>query len=255
MTRPAEKLSRILDGILAEHDLSHDFGRRQAWEAVIDHARAELKEDPDCDAFLETAAERLGFATISAEDLDHRIRLPKGAWLDVWISDEDEEVAITGTSDGIQYLIDLLTSLRSSKEPSEHLHLDRAFLPMTENSANLVLFKEEEQWFTGPLEKGEPYPPREIEPKSIYAIQFIHFPPDDLPMTANRLYRVIRCEAVADSESTGLKEFSEGSSDRYYRFTFVADTGERFSYVFHLDDPGVNFFTHREIVSLALKPV
>jgi len=255
MSRPVEKFSRILDEILSRYDLSHDFGRKEAWEATIDYARAELKEDPDCDAFLQASAERLGFAAITADDLDHRIRLPKGAWLDVWISDEDEEVSITGTPDGLQYLIDLLNSLRASKEPVDHLHLDRAYLPMTENSANLVLFKEDEQWFTGPLDKGEPFPVRDIEPKSIYAIQFIHFPPDDLPMSANRLYRVFRCEAADASEATGIKEFPEGSPERYFRFSFLADSGERFSYVFHLDDPGVNFFTHREIVSLALKQV
>ena len=36
---------------------------------------------------------------------------------------------------------------------------------------------------------------------------------------------------------------------------FIADNDERFTYTFHLDDPAVNYFTHREILSLAMKAV
>ncbi|HEY5610856.1 MAG TPA: hypothetical protein VIL97_06600, partial [Thermoanaerobaculia bacterium] len=115
---------------------------------------------------------------------------------------------------------------------------------------------EEELWFTGTAPDGElgEYPQRPVEPHAIYAIQFIHFPPEDLPITAQKLYRVLRVEPET-GEPENLKEFAEGSTDRYYRFTFLADTGERFTYAFHLDDPGVNYFTHKEIMSLAMKTV
>jgi len=36
---------------------------------------------------------------------------------------------------------------------------------------------------------------------------------------------------------------------------FVADTDEKFTYSFHLDDPAVNYFTHREILKLAMRTV
>ena len=52
-----------------------------------------------------------------------------------------------------------------------------------------------------------------------------------------------------------FKEFGEGRETRYHRFTFVADNGEKFNYSFHLDDPAVNYFTHREILSLAMRAV
>jgi len=256
MTAPIVRVSKILDEILENFDISHDFGRRQAWESVLDYATDNLTDAPECDDFLAEASSRLGFAEVSRESLCERVRLPKGAWVDIWISDEDDEVAITGTAEGLQYLIDVLRRLKGSSDPGEHVHLDRAMLPMTENSANLVLFKEEEQWFTGAPDAAlEPYPPREIETKSIYAIQSIHFPPDDLPMTANRLYRVMSCELTENLDECGIKEFPDGDRERYRRFGFVADSGQRFQYIFHLDDPGVNFFTHREIVSLALKTV
>ena len=51
-----------------------------------------------------------------------------------------------------------------------------------------------------------------------------------------------------------MKEFG-GSENRYFRFTFVADNEERFTYSFHLDDPAVNYFTHREILKLAMRAV
>jgi hypothetical protein len=126
---------------------------------------------------------------------------------------------------------------------------------MTENSANLVLFKEEESWFTGVAGEGlQDYPQREIDPKTIYAIQFIHYPPEDLPISAHKLYRVLKVEEEAGA-STNIKEFGEGTENRYHRFTFIADNDERFTYTFHLDDPAVNYFTHREILSLAMKSV
>ena len=255
MSRPAERYAQILDQIIAPFDLSHDFGRKRAYEAAIEYARQHLIEDPHCNDFLKTAATRLGFAAISFDELENRVKVPKNAWLDMWISDEDDEVALTGTKEGIQYLIDLLTHLRDAGDPEQHVHLDRGLLPMTESSANLVLFKEEESWFTGAgAEAAQDFPQREIDPKQIYAIQFIHYPPDDLPISAHKLYRVLKVEDD-DGYSPSVKEFGDGSETRYYKFTFVADNDDRFTYSFHLDDPAVNYFTHREILKLAMRSV
>jgi hypothetical protein len=255
MSKPAERYAQILDQIIGPFDLSHDFGRKRAYEATIEYARLNLIEDPHCNDFLLAAAKRLDFAPVTRETLESRVKLPKEAWLDLWISDEDDEIALTGTREGIQYLIELLMQLRDATDPEQHIHLDRGTLPMTENSANLVLFKEEESWFTGVAgEAAAEYPEREIEPKAIYAIQFIHYPPDDLPISAHRLYRVLKVEEDG-GQSTNLKEFEDGAESRYYRFTFLADNDERFVYTFHLDDPAVNYFTHREIISLAMKAV
>ena len=164
MSKPAEKHAQILEQILRPFDLSHDFGRKRAYEAAIDYARENLIEDPHCNDFLGAAAKRLGFAPITFDTLESRVKVPKNAWLDVWISDEDEEVAFTGTKEGLQYMIDLLTQLRDATDPEQHIHLDRGMLPMTENSANLVLFKEEESWFTGAAADGaQEFPQREID--------------------------------------------------------------------------------------------
>jgi len=254
MSRPAERYAQLLDQIIRPFDLTHDFGRKQAYEAAIDYARQQLVDDPHCNDFLKAAAKRLGFAPISFDTLESRVKLPKNAWLDVWISDEDDEIALTGTREGLQYLIDLLGQLRDSSDPEQHIHLDRAVMPMTENSANLVLFKEEESWFTGGGADAEQYPERDIDPKQIYAIQFIHYPPDDLPISAHKLYRVLKVDK-ADASATSVKEFTDGDEARYFRFTFIADNDEKFTYTFHLDDPAVNYFTHREILKLAMRAV
>ena len=255
MSKPAERYEQILDQIIGPFDLSHDFGRKGAYEAALEYARQNLAEDPHCNEFLLAAAKRLGFAPVTQDALEGRVKLPKEARLDLWNSDEDEEVALTGTREGLQYLIDLLTQLRDATDPEQHIHLDRGALPMTENSANLVLFKEEESWFTGVAGEGmQDYPQREIDPKAIYAIQFIHYPPDDLPISAHRLYRVLKVEPD-DGYSSSIKEFGDGTENRYFKFTFVADNEEKFTYTFHLDDPAVNFFTHREILKLAMRSV
>jgi hypothetical protein len=257
MSKPAERYAQLLDQIIRPFDLTHDFGRKRAYEAAIEYARQHLVDDPHCNDFLKAAAKRLGFAAVTFDTLESRVKLPKNAWLDVWISDEDDEVALTGTREGIQYMIDLLSQLRDASDPEQHIHLDRAVLPMTENSANLVLFKEEESWFTGASADGmqEPFPEREIDPKSIYAIQFIHYPPDDLPISAHKLYRVLGAEVDEGASSPTVKEFGDGGQSRYYKFTFLADNDEKFTYTFHLDDPAVNYFTHREILKLAMRSV
>lgn len=256
MSKPAERYAQLLDQIIRPFDLTHDFGRKRAYEAAIEYARQHLADDPHCNDFLKAAAKHLGFAAIAFDTLESRVKLPKNAWLDVWISDEDDEVALTGTREGIQYLIDLLTQLRDANDPEQHIHLDRAVLPMTDNSANLVLFKEEESWFTGAAAEAlqEPYPEREIDARSIYAIQFIHYPPDDLPISAHKLYRVLSVEPD-DGRAPTVKEFGDGGTSRYYKFTFIADNEEKFTYTFHLDDPAVNYFTHREILKLAMRSV
>src|SRR6266446_10356061 len=219
MSKPAaERYAQLLDQLIRPFDLTHDFGRKRAYEAAIEYARQHLVEDPHCNDFLKVAATHLGFAAITFDTLESRVKLPKNAWLDVWISDEDDEVALTGTKEGIQYLIDLLTHLRDAGDPEQHVHLDRGLLPMTESSANLVLFKEEESWFTGAgAEAAEDFPQREIDPKQIYAIQFIHYPPDDLPISAHKLYRVLKVEDD-DGYSPSVKEFGDGSETRYYKF-------------------------------------
>ena len=257
MSKPAERYAQLLDQIIRPFDLTHDFGRKRAYEAAIEYARQHLTDEPHCNDFLKAAAKRLGFAAITFDTLESRVKLPKNAWLDVWISDEDDEVALTGTREGIQYMIDLLSQLRDSSDPEQHIHLDRAVLPMTENSANIVLFKEEESWFTGAAAEAaqEPFPEREIDPRSVYAIQFIHYPPDDLPISAHKLYRVLKVDAAADAQGSSVKELVDGADSRYYRFTFIADHDERFTDPFHLDDPAVNYFTHREILKLAMRAV
>ena len=130
MTRLAERHAQILDEIINPFDLSHDFGRKRAYEAAIDYARQNLIDDPHCNEFLHAAAKRLGFAAVTFDTLESRVKLPKNAWLDIWISDEDDEVTLTWTREGIQYLIDLLTQLRESADPEQHIHLDRGSLPM-----------------------------------------------------------------------------------------------------------------------------
>src|SRR5206468_12538886 len=131
MSKPAERYAQLLDQISRPFGLNTDFGRKRADEAAIEYARQHLVEDHHCNDFLKAAAQRLGFAAVSFDTLESRVKLPKDAWLDVWISDEDEEVGLTGTREGIQYLIDLLSQLRDAADPEQHIHLDRAVLPMT----------------------------------------------------------------------------------------------------------------------------
>ena len=55
MSKPAEKYTQLLEQILRPFDLSHDFGRKRAYEAAIDYARENLIEDPHCNALAPKA--------------------------------------------------------------------------------------------------------------------------------------------------------------------------------------------------------
>src|ERR1043165_5778801 len=205
MSRPAERYAQLLDQIIRPFDLTHDFGRKQAHEAAIDYARQNLVDDPHCNDFLKAAAKRLGFAPVSFDTLESRVKLPKNAWLDVWISDEDDEVAFTGTREGLQYMIDLLAQLRDAQDPEQQIHLDRAIMPMTETPATGGLLREGESCFPGGGGEPEQSPERDIDPKQIYAIQFIHSPPEDLPISAHKLYRVLKVEKD-NAQGANVKE-------------------------------------------------
>src|SRR5260370_7920702 len=122
MTKPAERYAQLRDQIIRPFDLTHDFGRKRAYEAAIDYARTHLIQDPHCDEFLQAAATRLGFAAIAFDTLESRVKLPKEAWLAVWISDEADEAALTGTREGIQYLTHLLPHLPEPAHPHPPTH-------------------------------------------------------------------------------------------------------------------------------------
>src|SRR5438046_8996577 len=79
MSRPAERYTQLLDQLIRPFDLTHDFGRKQAHEATVDYARQHLVDDPHCNDFLKAAAKRLGFAPVSFDTLESRVKLPKNA--------------------------------------------------------------------------------------------------------------------------------------------------------------------------------
>src|ERR1700736_5221633 len=105
MTKAAERAAQLLDQIIRPSELTHDFGRKRAYEAAIEYAREHLIEDPHCNDFLSVAAKRHDFAAIPFDTLGNRVKLPKNALVDVWITYEDDESAPTGTGDRVQYLI------------------------------------------------------------------------------------------------------------------------------------------------------
>src|SRR2546430_14073404 len=100
MSKPVERHAQLLDQIIRPFDLSHDFGRKRAYEAAIEYAREHLIEDPHCKDFLETAAKRLGFAAVSFDTLESRVKLPKNAGLDVGVSVEDDEGPLPARQEG-----------------------------------------------------------------------------------------------------------------------------------------------------------
>ena len=251
----AERHAQLLDQIIQPFDLTHDFGRKRAYEAAIDYARQNLVEDPHCNDFLNAAAKRLGFAAVTFDTLESRVKLPKNAWLDVWISDEDDEVAFTGTRDGIQYMIDLLTQLRDASDPEQHIHLDQGSLPMTENSANLVLFKEEETLVHRRGRRGRSGRLSGARDRSEADLRDPVHPLSARRSSDQRAPALSRDEGRAGRRLLGeVKEFGG-----HRESLLPLHLRRRQRREVHLQLPprrsAVNYFTHREILKLAMRAV
>lgn len=174
----------------------------------------------------------------------------------IYIDDELDQVEISGTSEGIQDLIDHLTRLKANFPAQEFAHLKPGEGRLTNDSASLVFeLVEASEFFPedqGALEE-EPWPHRDIDPKELYVIQFVGDVPEDLPIEPERLYPVLRTYP-RDVPRVETKQFPPGRPERYCCVEFLGEEGAKLRYVVHLDDPDINFFSRKEIMPLVIRP-
>lgn len=266
---PREReVDALVRDFLAGYDLESDIGRFRAFRDAIAHAQEHLLDHPYCNLFLDRVGRSVGREPAYLDHLKARTPLPESARLDLCYED-DWGFVVTGNRPGLLWFSDLLRQLAEAPCSLDHVHLPNDERPLGARSYSATLYKEADDWFEkledGDDEDGEfdALPRRDLEAGQIYALQFVQFPPPELPLTVNRIYRVRQVAAAAsdgptpvspEAEDAGHKPFEAGGDSRRFRFEFVGDTRRILSLVLHLDDPGVNFFTKKELVRVVLDP-
>jgi hypothetical protein len=249
---------RLLKRILSRHDLNSPGGIDRAYEACVDYARQNLLKDPNCNAFLQLAAQKLETVPIHLDRISITTPIPLGSRLDLYVSDENE-IVLSCNEEGIEYLAELLKRLKD-EESNDHLHLDPGEGPLTHRSWPLVVYKEGSDWFDEQeLASGAPEPPPEragLDPALVAAVQFLDPTPIPLHLTPHRLLKA-RLLGPAPSSGETLqgphgweKPFDPGAQDRAFLFAVTTDDGREVKALLHLDDPGVLYFKRIDLQDL-----
>lgn len=231
---------------LAGYDLESDVGRFRAYRDAIAWAEQHLLEHPFCNLFLDRVGRAVGREPAYLDNLRLRVPLPGGARLD-FCFEEEWGFVVTGNEAGLGYLEALVRELRQAPCQLDHVHLASEEAPLGTRSYPLTVCKEPDDWFRRleageEPEPGDEPPPREVSAEEVFALQFVQFPPPELPLSAHRLYRVRSAEALPSTDS----------GSRRFRFVVVGDTRRPVTIDLHLDDPGVNFFNSKELMRVVL---
>jgi hypothetical protein len=218
-----------------------------------------LLNDPNCNAFLHLAAQKLETQAVHLDIIGLTTPLSAEARLDLYVSDENE-VVLSGNREGLDYLVDLVNRLKE-EQPSEHFHADPGEGPLTRRSWPFVVYREETSWFDAQdslADEGIGLPDRgALNPAEVVAVQFLDWPPAHLGLSAQKLYKVsIPSPTPVDPHPERLKRppwekhWEGGEPSRFHEFSLVGDSGKSVQVRLHLDDPGVLYFQRSDLANL-----
>jgi len=243
----------LLDKILSSFDLEKSGEIDRAYEACVDYARQNLVNDPNCNAFLHLASQRLETIPVHLDVIALTTPLPPQAKLDIYVSDENE-VVLSGDRTGLDYLADLLNRLTEA-ETQEHFHLDPGDGPLTRRSWPFVVYREEPAWFEeqDKLAAASALGPdrSSLDPSQVAVIQFMDFPPPALKLATQKLYKVATpTDAAPGSKQIWDKHIEGAEETRFHTFLLLNDAGTPVRVRLHLDDPAVLYFQRSDLANL-----
>ncbi len=262
-----EQHAEVLDSLLVGVDIDDDVSRKMAYNACLAHAQQEMNEDPDVNQFVALAAQRLGQVRVHFGVVKGMVALPETARLHLRYDPTGGPV-LTGNADGLRYLSDLCAVLVEAPTPEdapeEHVHLYPGEPPMYGTSFGMTLYHSADIWFqrhavdtegdSDTEEEAPDPPPREIDPKTIAAVEF--FEDDKIPLPPplylryDKLYRVLSCRSHSPEDEVWEKTLSKSNGSRMYVFTIRDDAQEIFEIALDLDDAGIHYFTRSDLEQL-----
>lgn len=252
MMKEKKEYEQILQQILSRYDLSRQGEIDRAYDSCVEYARNHLLEDPNCNAFLQLAAQRLETVPYHLDTIVLTTSMPETARLDVYVSDENE-VVLSGNDEGFEYLMELVRRLRDT-EGDDHFHLVPGETALTKRSWPTVVYREETSWFDQQEEEAsEASPPedrRDLSAKDVTAVQFWNSPPAHLKLASRKLYKA-RAVVEDDGRAESWEKVLEGGeASRFCSFDISNDVGRWVRVRLHLDDPDVQFFRRSDLVGL-----
>ncbi len=255
--RQMEDLEKILNEILQKYTLSKEEDRNRAYEECVEFAENRLSDDLRCNSFLRMAALMLEKDPVEIDIIREMVDMPDDAILDV-AYDERLGFVLTANSSGLEYLSQLLNLLAEAPH-GEHVHLYNDEDPLSAISFNLVLYHEADEWFSkAESEAAEigAFRRRAVHASEIFAVQVVGNTPHGMPITRDRIYRVVSVEACSPDFDDDVRDektwrkFFHGDSERYVNVLILDDDGEDLELVLNMDDPDVILFKKRDIEDL-----
>lgn len=246
-------LDQIIDDLLKSVDMSSEIDRRRAYIRCIEYADENIPFD-EYNLFLAKTADKLGQSRLMRDLLSLKVKSNGREKIHITFEDVDG-CQIIANPEGCLYLARAFRALSTSKLPGEHIHLLYGEHPLKGESYPAVLYMEDNAYFLpmeqGTAEEGTEWPvvKREIHPKDIAGMFISEYIPEQLMITVNKVYPVLRWEWLTPGKQAWKKEIREDSS-RVVIFTFIRDDGQEQEVGLDLDDELVGFVTHEEVKKL-----
>lgn len=244
-----DEVEALIDRLLADCDLSSEFGRTRAYRLCLRHAEANLADSHQCNLFLYRAAQRLDQPAMALPVVHNRVPLPDDAKLMLYDHEEDG-LLLVGNPGGLRYFGRLCAELAESRLPGENVVLDEGYAPLVGDSYGLTLFCEDEEWFQAAEEDRQDelveaweaeLSGRIITAEEVVAVQFVGPLAAHLPLSPQRLYRVLALEPLGSADGI-VRKVSAGDGQRVRVFCLRDDDGQPLRLGLDLDDPDVAFY-------------
>ena len=244
---------KVFEALFDDVDFSSEIDRRKAYIRCIEYADEHVDFE-DYNLFLAAAADRLGQTRLMKDLLSLKIKATGKEKIHITFEDM-EGIQVIANPEGCLYLARVFRALAMSKLPGEHIHLSYGEPPLEGESFPAVFYMEDNPYFMAMMgEKVDgptdwDIPKREIDPKDIAAFFINEYTPEQLMMTINKPYPVLRWGWMIPGKPVWKKEIREDWS-RMVSIVFQRDDGAVQEVGIDLDDESVGFLTEADIQRL-----
>lgn len=244
----------LLDSLTSDCDLRSELDRRRTFLKCVEYADANIDAD-NYNAFLMSAAERLGQAKLMREAMSLAVRTTGNEKLHLRF-DETEGVQIIGNQSGLMYLSRLLKNLSQARSAGEHITLGYGVKPLIGESYPVAAYVEDDSYFTDieellPTEEGveQALNRKEVNPNEIAAFYIIDYVPEECGLKANAIYPVAGWEKYVPGMLVWRKELRQDMS-RVVVLRFIAEDGTEGRLAIDIDDPDLGYITFNDIKNI-----